>query len=238
MHSFVNKSPRALPPHRGLLLCLTLLYALSGAVGLCAAEPNRWESAIEQFEQSDAEHPPEKGGTLFVGSSSIRFWRLDDSFPQLHALNRGFGGSEIADSIHYFDRIVAPYEPRTIVLYAGDNDIDGGKSADEVVADFKTFAAKVHKSLPETRLLFIAVKPSIARWKLYDKMYKANAAIKAQCDTDPLLTYVDIATPMLGADGKPREELFIQDGLHLNADGYALWAKILEPLLAEGEPQP
>lgn len=195
-----------------------------------ATDPHaKWEPAIAKFEAADAANPPEKGGVLFVGSSSIRLWDLDKSFPKLGAINRGFGGSEIADSTYFADRIVTKYEPRTIVLYAGDNDVAKGKSPERVHADFGAFVKRVRGTLPRTKIVYIAIKPSLSRWKLVEKMRKANAMIAADCAADELLVFVDIDTPMLGDDGKPRPELFKDDGLHLNKKGYALWAELIRP---------
>lgn len=191
----------------------------------------RWESAISKFEEKDRKNPPDKGGVLFVGSSSIRFWKLYRHFPELMPLNRGFGGSEVADSLHFADRIVLPYEPRIIVMYAGDNDIAGGKSPAEVHSDFQKFVSVVHEKLPETRIVYVAIKPSIKRWKLVDKMRAANSLILATCAEDVRLEFVDIDTPMIGDDGMPRPELFVQDGLHLSEEGYKLWTSLVKPHL-------
>ena len=190
-----------------------------------------WEKAIRKFEARDRYQPPAPGGTLFVGSSSIRFWDLPKYFPGRDYINRGFGGSEMIDSLYFADRIVLPYEPKTIVVYAGDNDIAGKQSAATVANDFQRFAAKVHKQLPETRIIYIAIKPSIRRWELYDEMAQANQLIADYAKSDPRITFADIATPMLNDQGTPKPELFIEDGLHLNDAGYKLWTSILQPLL-------
>ena len=201
------------------------------ALPLAAQDPDRWEPAMQAFEKADRETPPAKGGLVFIGSSSIRRWDLGKSFPDLGAINRGFGGSQIEDSIRYADRILLPLEPKTIVLYAGDNDINSGKSADRVVADFEAFAAKLHGALPKTRILFIGVKPSIKRWHLIETIREANARIERLCDADERLVFIDVDAAMLGPDGKPRPELFVEDGLHLTALGYAVWTQILKPHL-------
>jgi len=192
---------------------------------------NQWEGAIRAFERLDKQSPPPQDSILFVGSSSIRFWDTDQHFPDLAVINRGFGGSQIADSIQFAERIILPYQPKVIVLYAGDNDIAGGNSPARVAEDFKTFVMKIRKTLPKTRIVFISIKPSIARWKLVDKMREANALIKGQIEKDALLEYVDADRPMLGADGMPQSELFIADGLHLNEKGYRLWASLVKPHL-------
>jgi len=196
-----------------------------------APGPQRWEAAIQAFEAADRDSPPEPGQVLFLGSSSIRGWDLEEYFPELDAINRGFGGSQIADSIHFFDRLVLPYRPRAIVFYAGDNDIAVGKSAREVVRDYQKFVAQVEAALDETQIIFIAIKPSIRRWHLVEEMREANRLIREFSEGKPNLAYLDIDHPMIGADGKPRPELFVEDGLHLSDAGYQLWSDLLAPLL-------
>ncbi len=191
----------------------------------------KWEEAIRAFEAQDRESPPRKGGILFIGSSSIRLWDLDAHFPDRKPLNRGFGGSELADSAHFADRIILPYEPRVIVLYAGDNDIAHETTPCEVHADFERFVDRVHTTLPATRIVYIAIKPSLKRWELVHRMRAANALIQATCVENEQLTFVDIDGPMIGTDGTPRAELFQDDGLHLNAEGYELWTKLVRPHL-------
>lgn len=214
--------------------CLLAFFASSlSAPAVIAAEAagNRWENEIQAFERQDAKHRPAENAVLFVGSSSIRLWKLDESFPDLNAINRGFGGSQLADAVHFAERIVIPYRPRLVVLYAGDNDLAAGKKPEQVLADFKQFAAKVNAALPETRIAYLAIKPSIKRWSLVDRIRETNAAIEQFISGDKRLTYVDVFQPMLAADGQPRPELFLADGLHLNAEGYKLWASVVQPTL-------
>jgi lysophospholipase L1-like esterase len=187
----------------------------------------RWESAIQSFEKQDRESAPPRGATLFVGSSSIRMWDLAESFPGKPVVNRGFGGSQMADSTHFVEQLVLKHAPRLVVVYAGDNDIAKGKSPERVAADFAQFCEAVHTALPETRIVYIAIKPSVARWELYPQMQRANELIAAQCRDHQHLQFADIVTPMLGEDGRPRPELFADDGLHLNEAGYRLWTEVL-----------
>jgi len=195
----------------------------------------RWESWMDNFQARDRQDPPEPGGILFIGSSSIYFWDLAKYFPEQKPLNRGFGGSQMIDSLYFADRIVLPYQPRTIVVYAGDNDIDSNKAPETVAGDFRRFAAKVHHSLPETEIIYIAIKPSLARWNLWGKMERANQLITEFAEQDERITFADIATPMLNEEGTPKPGLFIKDGLHLNDAGYELWTSIIEPLLTKAE---
>jgi lysophospholipase L1-like esterase len=191
----------------------------------------RWEKEIAAFEEQDRAKPPPRNAVLFVGSSSIRLWKLAQSSPDVPVINRGFGGSQLADAVHFAPRIVLRYRPCLVVLYAGDNDIAAGKTPEQVRADFEAFVRTVHKQLPKTPVAFLAIKPSIRRWKLVEKMRRANALIEEFCKRDTRLRYIDVARPLLGKDGKPRPELFARDGLHLNEKGYALWAALLKPCL-------
>jgi len=195
-------------------------------------EKSRWEPTIARFEAQDRKSPPAKGGVLFVGSSSIRGWDLAKWFPKHKPLNRGFGGSQVADSVQFAERIILKHAPRTVVVYAGDNDIAAGKTPETVLADYRTLVKKIHASLPKTRIVYIAIKPSLSRWKLVDKMRAANALILAETKKDLRLRFVDIDKPMIGPDGKPRKELFKPDGLHLNDAGYKLWTSLVLAELA------
>jgi len=191
-----------------------------------------FQNEIEAFEAADRAHPPTPGGVMFLGSSSIRLWKtLAEDFPDLRVVNRGFGGSTVPDSTRYADRVVVPHRPRLIVYYEGDNDIAAGHSPERVLADFKAFVSLLHERLPETRLLFISIKPSPSRAKVAAQAKEANRLVREFIATDPKLAYVDVWTPMLGADGQPREELFGPDRLHMNRKGYELWTSILRPLV-------
>ena len=211
-------------------LCLSLIFIAPAIF----ADESPWEETIRGFEQRDAKDSPQTGEILFIGSSSIVMWKTAQAFPELKVINRGFGGSQIADSIEFAHRIAIPYKPRIVVFYAGDNDIAAGKSAERVFADYKTFTKIIHDALPKTRIVFVAIKPSIARWNLVDTMRKANALIQKHTEGNSLLDFVDIDTPMIGAGGKPRPELFVRDGLHLSAKGYEIWNAQIRPYLDAG----
>ncbi len=188
-----------------------------------------WEKDIVAYEEKDRTvGAPRLGGIVFVGSSSIVKWKtLITDFPNLPVINRGFGGTEIQDSTYYAGRIVIPYAPRTVVFYAGDNDLAAGHTNEQVVGDFQTFARKVHAALPETRILFLAIKPSPSRWKLEERIVAVNKAIAEWIGTQPNMGYIDVHSPMLGPDRMPRAELYVSDKLHMTPEGYRLWTNIV-----------
>ena len=196
-------------------------------------DPNRFEPEIRKFEEADRAHAPSTGGVVFTGSSSIRLWTtLAEDFPGVRTVNRGFGGSEIDEAVRYVDRLVVPYKPVQVVFYSGDNDLNGGKSPATVAADYQRFVDAVLAKLPSTRIVILSIKPSLARWALVDKMRETNTRVQQMVARDPAhLTFVDVFTPMLGADGKPRPELYVSDGLHMTPAGYAIWRTALAPVL-------
>lgn len=194
--------------------------------------PSQWEPDIAQFEAQDRASPPRPGSIVFVGSSSIRMWTtLDRDFPGLPVLNRGFGGSEAGDVAQFAERIVVPYKPPVVVFYAGDNDLAADKTPAQVLAAFQSFVATIHRDLPATRVVFISIKPSIARWSIVDKMRQANSLVRDYVRTDDRLAYVDVFTPMLDISGQPRRELYLEDGLHMTPAGYVIWRDLIAPVI-------
>jgi len=225
---FYSRGPSGAQPKKADVVIKSLL-----AKGGFPKTSNRWEATIRRFEQRDKTSPPPKGEILFLGSSSIVRWDTAKSFDGHKTINRGFGGSQVSDSLKFADRILIPYRPRTVVFYAGDNDIAAGETPQQVADDYKALVGRVHAKLPKTKLIFVAIKPSLRRWNLWAKMKQANERIAKLSQSDPRLEYLDIATPMLGADGKPRKELLAKDGLHLSAEGYKLWTSLTKPLLGK-----
>jgi lysophospholipase L1-like esterase len=209
-----------------------LVSLLLSARGGLAAETNspfaKWEKEIAAFEASDKSNPPPKDVIVFVGSSSIRMWKnLARDFPDRAVINRGFGGSQIIDSVHFADRIVIPYSPRQIVMYAGGNDINAGKSADEIFADFKAFVARIQAALPETRIAYISSAPNPARWAQVERVRRLNQLIEQFTKTDSHLDFINVFPRMLGPDGQPKPNIFLPDRLHMNENGYAIWRDVV-----------
>ena len=222
------------------LLLVAALLSCAGGVSYAQTAQNQqlavqrdtwhWEDEIRQFEAADRQDPPKPGGILFVGSSSIRLWpRLQAEFPGVNVIQRGIGGAILLDVLHFTPRIVLPYKPKLIFLYAGDNDLADGWTPQAVFQNYKAFVRVVHRALPTTRIVYISIKPSPQRWAIAPKARATNALISDYAARNPNLSYVDVFTPMLGADGLPREELYGDDHLHMNSRGYALWKQLLTP---------
>jgi lysophospholipase L1-like esterase len=195
-----------------------------------------WEFQISSYEKQDRINPPKPGVIVFTGSSSIRFWHtLSEDMKPLDAINRGFGGSQLSQVNEYAGRIVLPYRPKAVVLYAGENDMSWPwhKSADTVLADFQKFVKIVHTTIPEASIYYISIKPDPARWDNWPALASANRMIEAYCGTEGRVKFIDVSAAMLDAQGKPRRELFRWDGLHMNGQGYALWTSIIKHVLLD-----
>lgn len=205
---------------------VALAALLSASAHAQATAPAKvpFEPEILAFESADRATPPPLGGVVFVGSSSIRMWKsVAEDFPGVPLLNRGFGGSTLPEVVQLTPRIVLKYRPHLVVLYAGDNDLNAGRTPADVLEDYKTFAAMMHRALPSARIVFVSIKPSPSRWAIVDKMREANRLVEREIARDTLASYVDVLTPMIGANGRPRAELFGPDSLHMTRAGYVLW---------------
>jgi lysophospholipase L1-like esterase len=217
------------------LTCLVLgVSVLEESVGqersVEAALPvaeGEFEGEIRALEQRDREMPPQPGGVLFVGSSTIRDWDLAKSFPRLQPRNCGFGGSQIEDAVRYMDRIVLPSRPSVVVFYGGDNDLNKGKTPEQVVAQFELFADRLLRELPTARLVVLSIKPSPARWALYPRAREVNDRLRAYCESDPRCQFVEVGSMLLDRNGQPDAAWYKGDGLHVNEAAYARWAEEL-----------
>ncbi len=192
----------------------------------------KWEKEIAAMEASDRTAPLPKGEILFIGSSTIRLWKsLAQDYSEHRVINRGFGGSQIVDAAHFAPRLVFPHEPRVILLRSGGNDINAGKSPEQVFAEYKDFVAVIHAKLPQTEIIYIGLAPTVARIKEVEKGNALNALIRDYAAGNPLLKFVDCADMSVGIDGQPRVDLFLPDKLHFNDAGYTLLAERVRPFL-------
>jgi len=212
-------------------LFLAILFITFGTVA--QDYQNEWNDEINAFDELNGDSPLQ-GGVLFTGSSSIRLWKDPaKDFNNPNILNRGFGGSQLVDLVENFDRVILQYHPAQIVIYSGDNDVQAGKSAEIVYGDFCTLYGMIKAELPDTRVYYIAIKPSLNRWSKVLEMKKANTMINEFLNTRSNAFFVDIFSPMIGLEGKPQKKWFIEDGLHMTDEGYELWTKILGPFINE-----
>jgi lysophospholipase L1-like esterase len=199
--------------------------------GASRPNPPAWEPEMKVFEEADRTQFPPSSGIVFTGSSTIRLWKtLSQDFPHHQTINRGFGGSVLADATYFVDRIVTPYKPRQVVLFAGTNDIAANHPPEQVALDFLAFLVKIKTSLPHSRLAYIEMTTSPSRWEQRDRVVYANRMIRDTCGRMGA-QFIPVRERLFDKTHKPRPELFIADQLHLNADGYKILAHAVRPFL-------
>jgi len=224
---------KALVPILAAALLLSACAWINTPAELPAAVDQKWESSLAEFARNDMKHMPPAGGVLFVGSSSIRLW--DNLEQQFEAdpvvIKRGIWGAGMQDFTALLDRLVIPYKPRVVVLYAGENDLAEGRRPEQVLRSVETFVQGVRAALPDTRIVYVSIKPSIARAELLTPIRATNALIKDYIAGIGNAKFVDVFTPMLDRQGAPRADLFREDKLHMNAAGYAIWRAAIAPAL-------
>lgn len=216
----------------GVLLLLLISSELTFAQNVEDPDPQRFAEEINTFMQWDAKNSYPENSILFVGSSSIRFWQTHKAFQEMPVINRGFGGAHISDVQHYYEQVIEKYAPSLIVFYAGDNDVAADKPVEQVVGDYRQLVGRILQDFPEVRILYVPIKPSSSRWSYWERMKQANQQIRTFSEQNDQLFYVDLATPLL-SNGKPDDSLFRDDLLHLNAKGYAVWNRLMEPKLEQ-----
>lgn len=215
-----------------LLLCSLAAHPSIGWTQAADPDPNRFAQDIQRFHQWDRQNAFPTDGVLFAGASSIVRWQTVERFPGLPVINRGFGGSHISDVNTFIDQTVLKYDPALIVFYAGNNDIQSGKTPAQVLEDYQQFVQTVHAADPTTPILFISLHPSPARWAKWPEMHETNRLVMQFSQTSSTLHFVDITLAMLGADGQPIRTLYVEDGLHLTEAGYDEWTPIVARAIA------
>ncbi|WP_425491855.1 SGNH/GDSL hydrolase family protein [Luteimonas saliphila] len=210
--------------------------AASAPMDAPAADPvsRDWTADMARSAEEDAAAPPPPRPVVFTGSSSVRLWpALTQDFAGVPVLNRGFGGSEVRDSFWHAEQVASRYRPRQVLIYAGDNDIDAGRTPAQVLSDFQALVERLRRDLPDLRIAYIAIKPSPLRVAQLPLQREANALVRDWAATREGVDFIDVFTPMLDPQGQPDASLFIEDRLHMNAKGYALWRGIVAPYLRE-----
>ena len=210
------------------------LLLLVFIVAVVNAQQPAFYNDIQSFKKKDAEKMPAKHSILFVGSSSFTKWTdVQDYFPGYTIINRGFGGSSFPDLIRYADDIIFSYQPAQIFIYCGDNDLAASDTVTglTVFNRFKQLFDLIRKKMPAENIVFVSIKPSPSRQKLIPKMETANTLIKEFISSQKNSSFVDVYHKMLYSDGTPIKEIFMEDNLHMNAQGYAIWQKAIKPFL-------
>lgn len=220
--------------------CLVTLFYLGLCAHLSAASdphPARFSEEIGRLLATERNEPPPKRGVLGVGSSSMRLWgpRMASDLAPLTIVPRGFGGSHFSDLNHFFDVLVRRHDPRAIIVYEGDNDLASGKTTTAVLIDFLEFSEQVTTLETPPRVYVLAVKPSPKRMTVWPDALVFNRRLAALCAEMEGYTFVDVATPLLDRGGEPELSLFVEDGIHLNDDGYDLWAEAVRSVVVPAE---
>jgi lysophospholipase L1-like esterase len=214
-------------------ILLLLYFFLLSFVSVKAQAP--FYSDIQTFKKQDSAAFPTKNAILFVGSSSFTKWTdVQDYFPGYPIINRGFGGSSLPDLIRYVNHIIIPYHPKQIIIYCGENDIAGSDTTvnGKVVSNrFKQLFLLIKKQLPAAAIGYVSMKPSPGREKLWPEMIDGNSRIKKMLAKQKNTAFIDVYHSMFNKDGTVMKDIFIEDNLHMNAKGYAIWQKIIAPYL-------
>jgi lysophospholipase L1-like esterase len=215
------------PRHFAFAFGISFMFVVAGE--LSAQNPKQFEHEVNAVVAHDSALN-KQNLIVFAGSSSIRLWKnLKGYFPGKNITNHGFGGSHTADLLYYCDRLIIAYHPVQVFIYEGDNDIAAGRSVDQIIQTAEKLIDKIHEKLPQTEIVYISAKPSLARWSLKDTYLSFNRELQILVKRKKNTRFLDVWTPMLGRDGKVLPDIFIEDGLHLNKKGYDIWGKVLAP---------
>jgi lysophospholipase L1-like esterase len=218
---------------KNFLLITTVALLLISTFSTAVAQP-AFQNEIQAFKKQDNVSPPPANAILFVGSSSFRKWTdVQAYFPGYTIINRGFGGSVLPDVVRYANDIIIPYRPKQVLIYCGDNDLASSDSITPqmVAGRFSQLFTVIRNALPKSKVSFVSIKPSPSRERLMPKMKQANSLIKSFLAKQKNTSYINVFNPMLLPNGKPKPDLFLEDKLHMNEKGYAIWQKAIQPYL-------
>lgn len=216
---------------RRLLLATAILFFAST---LNAQDPHRFNSQIEELVQKEHQFESGKKLALFTGSSSVRMWKdVADYFPEYNVINNGFGGSHFSDLIYYYEALIPKYKPDYLFIYEGDNDIASDKKPGEILKEAKLLVERIQQDLPETKVVLISAKPSVARWHLSKNYEKLNKKLERLAKKTNNLEFADVWSAMVDENGQVFTDVFLDDNLHMNKKGYDIWGKVIGEFLKE-----
>ena len=214
-----------------IILLLSVSVLFTNTI-LFSQEVSRYQNDIQTIKQYDKIYAPPKNPIVFVGSSSFRLWSdLERTFANYQVLNRGIGGAVIQDISNHIDDLITPYKPRQVFIYVGENDVANQATSEAVLNNTKKLLTEIRERLPNVPIVYVAMKPSPSREKFLPIVIKANQLIQDYIATQKNMTFIDVFSPMLTREGKPKPELFLADQLHMNQSGYAIWIKDIKPHL-------
>jgi lysophospholipase L1-like esterase len=217
-------------------ICVLILSAfLQCTVSVYAQGPQgplRFKDEVAQLTAND-KSLNKKDVILFTGSSSVRMWEnVQSDFPNYNVVNRGFGGSQTSDLLYYFDQLILPYNPKKIFIYEGDNDLSAGKSPEQILSTMDSLITLIHEKVSKKVSVYvISAKPSLSRWELRDKYKELNKRMNELASSKKKVYFIDVWTPALDADGNVLKDIFLEDGLHMNEKGYAIWVSVIRKYL-------
>jgi len=199
---------------------------------LNAQDPYRFKSQIDELDQTEYQFDSGKKLILFTGSSSVRMWKdVADYFPEYNVINNGFGGSHLSDLIYYYDQLIPKYNPDYLFIYEGDNDIASDKKPRKILKEAKLLVARIQKDLPQTKVVLISAKPSIARWQYSKKYNRLNKKLERLCRKNDNMEFADVWSAMLNENGQVFTDVFLDDNLHMNSKGYDIWGEVIGKFL-------
>lgn len=212
---------------------LLILY-LFGTLNLSAQDPNRFKKEVDQLFNKEYNFSPDKKLVIFTGSSSVRMWKdVQTYFPEFNIINNGFGGSQFSDLIYFYDQLIKNKRPEILFIYEGDNDIASNKKPRHILKEAKIITSKIQGDLPQTKIVYISPKPSLARVQLKKKYIKLNKKLNRFCKKTKNVEFADVFYPMLDTDGNVFQDIFLDDGLHMNKKGYDIWGNVIKDFLQD-----
>jgi lysophospholipase L1-like esterase len=213
---------------------LLIIFLFNGAFITNAQDPNRFKDQVYELVNKEYNFSSDKKLVVFTGSSSIRMWNdVQSYFPEFNVINNGFGGSHFSDLLYFYNEMIVKPAPEILFIYEGDNDVASNKKPGKILKEAKQLAGKIKKDLPETRVVFISPKPSIARVHLKNTYIKFNKKLKKYCEKNDNIEFADVWYPMLDNKGNVYKDVFLEDGLHMNKKGYDIWGNVIGGFLKE-----